>query len=170
MRVGRRRIDAGLETAAFVFEGVELRLQRLALAVERHATLRQTQAGVLLRRLQAMSRRIVATQPNNPVGEGRERCAAVVGADLQLLQAGEVALPGLNQVAALVIDLRIGLLASFCRGLYRALSFVARVLALCMQGFGLRPLPVSAPQQSDLFASFNDHGGKDGPCAVAGLS
>ena len=75
---------------------VALRLQRLALAVERHVTLRQTLAGVLLRRLQAMSRRIVAIQPNNPVGEGRERCAAVVGADLQLLQAGEVALPCLK--------------------------------------------------------------------------
>src|SRR5260370_41673595 len=123
MRVGRGRMAAGFETAALVFEGVELRLQRLALAIERHPTLRQTQAGVLLRRLQAMSRRIVAIQPNNPVGEGRERCAAVVGADLQLLKAGEVALPGLHQVSALVIDLRIGLPASLCRGLYLAPSF-----------------------------------------------
>jgi hypothetical protein len=165
----RRRIDAGFETAAFVFEGVELYLQRLALAVERHATLRQTQAGVLLRRLHIMSRRIVAIQPNNPVGEGRERCAAVVVADLQLLQAGEVALPCLNQVAALVIDFRIGLLASFRCGLYGALSFVARVLALCMQGFGLRHIGMASPQQYDLFASINDQGAKVAASIVEGL-
>src|SRR5258708_3016742 len=29
VRVGRHRVDAGFETAAFVFEGVALRLQRL---------------------------------------------------------------------------------------------------------------------------------------------
>src|SRR5204863_7225493 len=82
---------------------------------------------------------------------------------------GEVALPGLNQVRPLVIAFRIGLLASVCRGLYRALSFVARVLALCMQGFGLRHLSMASPQQCDLFASINDQGAKVGACIVEGL-
>ena len=48
----RRGIDARFETVAFVVEGVALGLQGLTLPVERDAPLRQTQAGLLLRRLQ----------------------------------------------------------------------------------------------------------------------
>ena len=51
-----------------------------------------------------MQRRVFVIQSANPVGEGRERCAPFIWADLQLLQAGEMAIPGVYQVAALVIE------------------------------------------------------------------
>ncbi len=67
MRRRRHGINAGLQPIAFVFERLALRIQSPALAVERHATLRRAQAGLLLRRLQDLSRGVVAAQPNDPI-------------------------------------------------------------------------------------------------------
>ena len=158
----RRGIDARFETVAFVVEGVALGLQGLTLPVERDAPLRQTQAGLLLRRLQAMSRRIVAIQPEHPVGQRRKRCDTVVGADVQLLDAAEVTLPGLDQLAALLLDLRIGLLAALRRRLDGILSLVAGLPALLLPGFGRRQLGVALPQHRDLFAPTEHQAAKPG--------
>ena len=135
----RRGIDARFETMAFVVESVALGLQGLTLPVERDAPLRQTQAGLLLRRLQAMSRRIVAIQPDHPIGQRRKRCDTVVGADVQLLDAAEVTLPGLDQLTALLLDLRIGLLAALRRRLDGILSLVAGSAGIAAAGIPLPP-------------------------------
>ena len=60
IRRGRRRVDAGRQKGAFVFEGPALRLQCLAFAVKRDAALRKTQIGLLLCYLQNVSRRVLA--------------------------------------------------------------------------------------------------------------
>ena len=96
MRLRRRSIDAGFQPGTLALECCLFCLQGLTLRVERDPTLREMYAGLLLGDLQALSRRIVALQGDDPIGQSRERREIVVCADAQLRQAVEVAFPGLE--------------------------------------------------------------------------
>lgn len=139
-----------------VIELIALPFQRVTTVIERYTALRQVQIGLLLSDLQRTPRRVVGLQRDNPFGQGCERGAVVASSDAQLLQGGEMIVPGLNQEPALALDFGIGLVAPFGGDVEGRLPVVEQALVLRMLRFGRPDLDVTLAQHGDLFASSDD--------------
>ncbi len=95
---------------------------------------------------------IVSGEPDYPISQGGKRCRDIVDVNLQLLESGEVTVPGLMQVLPFSLDVQIGLLAPLDGGLEGFLSFGNCFFEMSMTRGAVGHLRQAPPHMGDLIA------------------